>query len=184
MPDRPAIHQIDEILFFIEAPLKVSFQRGNHTSIVPTDAHTAIFSEINPPLIRIMENDFCARSKQRKPMFNLLHGVFEEVTGIYEKNVDFIWQFALTAPGGEFLCKLDIVALDEEPWLVLPNVRPILDVHTNIPGAREPGDTLENKRAFSVADAKLNNQARLETQGFGKQGWQMIADVGSYSGPA
>jgi hypothetical protein len=74
--------------------------------------------------------------------------------------------------------------LDEEPWLVLPDVRPILDVHTNIPGAREPGDTLEHKRAFSATDAKLNNQARLETQGFSKQGWQMIADVGSYSGPA
>ena len=57
---------------------------ADHTSIAPGDTHAAIFSEINAPQIRIMEKNFGASREQRKPMLDLLHCVFEEVTGIDE----------------------------------------------------------------------------------------------------
>ena len=91
MLDRPTIGGIGERSFLIEIFVKEFLEGRDHASIGPGDAHTAIISEINSPQIRIMKEGLGAIREERKPMCDLLRGMFEEMAGIDEQDVDLRW---------------------------------------------------------------------------------------------
>ena len=152
MPDQPAVHELDETLFFVELSLKKVFQCGNHSSIIPAHPDTAVFSKINPPLIGIVKNGFARGTERRKPLLDLADRVSKKWVVSTNKMSISGQKPVLTAPVREIFGKLDDRHFERKGMPVdfrWPG--PGFDIHTNAFGPGQSTNTFENKRGFSPA---------------------------------